>query len=267
MSSRRLSLWVGAGISQESPSALPLANELKSFLLSEICQGGSLGDFHERRLLNEKDIGETLRRYPLEAFIESLSKSHDVLNMISDVFRGGFPNRNHLLLARLAKDDFVSQIVTTNFDLLIERALEQLGCTKGKDFDVYFTEADFLKSDSPCRVALLKIHGSAHNVESMRITLSQVSSHRLAPGLIEALKRFLCQESGGILVIGYNASDDFDINPALSAMKPAKRLFLVRHSPGMQSVGSLPSPFESFDGFTISCATSQVLDNLRRLIP
>jgi hypothetical protein len=264
-SSRQLSLWVGAGISRDPPSALPLANELKSFLLSEICQDGTLGDFHQQRLLNGKDIGETLGKYPLEAFIESLSTSHDVLSMMSAVFSSGSPNKNHFLLARLAKGGLVSEILTTNFDLLIERALEQLGCAKGKDFEVHITEADFLQRSFHCRIALSKIHGSAHDKESMRITLSQVSSQRLATGRIEALKRFLCQGEGDVLVMGYSASDDFDINPALSAMKPAKRIFLVRHSPGMQSIGPLPSPFDNFRGVTVSCATGRILANLGRL--
>jgi hypothetical protein len=263
--SKRLAIWVGAGISHDPPSALPLANELKSFLLSEICQGGSLRDFHEQRLLNGKDIGETLRTYPLEAFIESLSKNHDILNMMAEVFRSGSPNKNHFLLARLAIEGRVCEILTTNFDLLIERALEQLGCMKGKDFQVYVTETEFLQHDLQCHIALSKIHGSAHDTESMRITLSQVSSQMLAPGRIEALKRFLCKEEGDVLVIGYSASDDFDINPALSAMKPTKRIFLVRHSPGVQSIGPLTSPFDNFSGFTVSCATGQILDHLEKL--
>lgn len=265
LSLKRLSLWVGAGISRDAPSALPLANELKPFLLAAICESGTLRNFHEERLLSGKDIEVALKEYPLEAFIENLSESHNLLNMVSEIFRGGSPNKHHRLLARLARDGFVRQILTTNFDLLIERALEQLGCSKGKDYDVYFTEDDFLKGAPQCRITISKIHGSAHDPESMRITLREVSSQRLAPGRVDALKRFLCQEEGDVLIIGYSASDDFDINPALSAMKPVKRIFLVRHSPGMQSIGPLPSPFDNFDGVTVSCATGQILENLEEL--
>jgi hypothetical protein len=254
-------------MSWDPPSALPLADELKFYVLEQICDVDDLRGLYQSRLQQGKDIGEKIRSYPLEAFLEGISENHDILASIAEAFRRGSPNINHITFARLLEKGLVREIVTTNFDLLIEKALEQIGWSAAADFNVYFTEEEFSKIGMHLGLpALFKIHGSASEEGSMRITLSQVASHMLSQGRANVLEHFLGSEKGDALVLGYSASDDFDINPALSIIDPKKRIIFVSHTPGAHEVGELQQPFRNFRGYRMSCDTSEVIERLRRLL-
>jgi hypothetical protein len=263
----QLSLWAGSGISHEPPSALPLANEMKFYVLEQICDVGDLRGLYESRLQEGKDIGEKVRSYPLEAFLEGISENHDILGSIAEVFRHGSPNSNHITIARLLQKGLVREVLTTNFDLLIERALEQIGWSIGVDFSVYHTEDEFSRIDArPSLPAIFKIHGSASNERSMRVTLSQVASQRLSQVRAKVLEHFVASERGIVLVLGYSASDDFDINPALSTIDPKKSIIFVSHAPGEHDVGELPQHFRKFRGCRMICDTNEVTECLRRVL-
>ena len=263
--SGEMSLWVGSGISHEPPSALPLANELKFYVLEQICDIGDLRGLYESRLQEGKDIGEKIRSYPLEAFLEGISENHDILGSIAEAVRRGSPNSNHITIAKLLEKGLVREILTTNFDLLIEKALEQIGWSLGVDFNVYSTEDDFSRIDTHLGLpAIFKIHGSASDVDGMRVTLSQVASRMPSQGRAKVLEHFLVLERGDVLILGYGARDDFDINPVLSTMDPKKRIFFVSHCPGKHEVGGLPEPFGSFRGFRLICDTNEVTECMRR---
>jgi hypothetical protein len=126
----------------------------------------------------------------------------------------------------------VREILTTNFDLLIEKALEQIGWSLGVDFNVYSTEDDFSRIDTHLGLpAIFKIHGSASDVDGMRVTLSQVASRMPSQGRAKVLEHFLV---------------------------------LVSHCPGKHEVGGLPEPFGSFRGFRLICDTNEVTECMRR---
>jgi hypothetical protein len=265
--SRQLSLWAGAGVSRDPPSALPLANELKFCILEQVCDVGGLRALYDHSLRSERDIGKNIETYPFEAFVELVCETHDVLDAIAEVFRGGHPNKNHMMFARLMKRGLVGEVLTTNFDLLIERAFEQIGWSNSRDFQVYSTEDEFLMIDPLHRLpAVFKIHGSADQERSMRVTLGQVASQALSPARAAVLEHFLASNEGSILVLGYSAGDDFDINPALARIKPKKRIFFVHHKPGRHHITSLPRPFEKCRGVSIECNTKDVTDHLERAV-
>lgn len=52
-----------------------------------------------------------------------------------------------MMLARLVATGKVRTIVTTNFDQLIEKALEQQAKVAGRDYDVIYREEDFERID------------------------------------------------------------------------------------------------------------------------
>jgi NAD-dependent SIR2 family protein deacetylase len=64
-----------------------------------------------------------------------------------DVFDLGKPNTNHVLLAKLARAKYLKTICTTNFDQLIEKALQSERLVKGKDFQVFYKEDDLAYID------------------------------------------------------------------------------------------------------------------------
>ena len=173
--SKRLSLWVGAGISRDPPASLPLANELKFCILEKICSESSLHKLYEDHLQDGKDVGGLIKEYPLEAFIERIyeirhENTRKIVDKIAELFRCGSPNHNHFLIAGMMKKGYIRQILTTNFDLLIERALEALGCPHLVDFAVCSTEEQFRRMNSNLKVpTILKIHGSADDLSLIHI--------------------------------------------------------------------------------------------------
>jgi tetratricopeptide (TPR) repeat protein len=240
-----------------------LASELKFYILERICSDAKLSSFYKDHLREEKDIGKLIRDYPLEAFIERISRSApDVLDTIAEVFRGGLPNANHHLIARMVEKGFVQEIFTTNFDVLVEKALENIGWTRKRDFHLYYTEDQFSRTESYRHPVVFKIHGSAHDVRSIRVTLELVASEMLSESRAKALRHFLTSRPGDILILGYGAKDDFDINPAMSGTSSHKRIFYVNHRPGDQGIGKLPQAFSSFHGTAIHCDTAKIVNYL-----
>jgi tetratricopeptide (TPR) repeat protein len=257
--SGRLSLWVGAGVSRSDPSNLPLANELKFHILEKLCPDSDLRD----RLLKGGNLTTKITAYPLEATIHLISRHHKVMETIAELFRSGSPNKNHLLIAKLMQQGLLKNVLTTNLDLLIERALEK-EWRKGVDFDVLASEDEFSAMvSSPSHPRIFKIHGSADNLQSMRVTLDLVASKRLSQPRAKLLESFMNSSEGELLVLGYGARDEFDLNPVLRRISSNKRIFFVHHAPGKHEISEeLPEVFRQCRGVTIHCLTDQIIDRM-----
>lgn len=178
-----LALFCGAGISKNS--GLPLADELKQQILDKLP-------------IDKEDITEIMNsNLPFEAFIDALSETifypFDVLK-IFDIFEDGLPNTNHILIARLAKNGCLKTILTTNFDLLIEKALEKEGLKRNEDFEVYYDEDQFSRIDfeniDDGIIRIFKIHGSTEDKKSIRTTLTDVANKKLS-GMRRSLISYL----------------------------------------------------------------------------
>jgi len=257
---KRMSLWVGAGISWPS---LPLGSELKFCILEKICAHAELQQYYEDRLQPRRDIGRDIGKLPLEWIVQVISTlDPTILDSIVRVCQRGSPNKNHFLIAKLMKGGFVSQVVTTNLDLLIERVLEgDLGWQRGVDFNLLSNESQFERVDpTSSRPTLFKIHGSVDDASSVRITLDNVASRILSESRARVLERFLA--SGDVLVLGYGARDDFDINPILSKIQLRRRIFYVNHVRKETTLGRLPKAFSGSRGSSIRCNTEKVVDYL-----
>jgi tetratricopeptide (TPR) repeat protein len=216
----------------------------------------------------EMDIGKKIENYPLEAFIECIAENNDeMLGTIAQLFRYGSPNKSHFLVARLLEKGLVRDILTTNFDLLIERALGCLGWLEIVDYCVYHAEDQFRQSKSDLSLpAIFKIHGSADDEDSVRVALRHVAGRTLSERRAGIVKDFLTSGPGDILILGYGAADHFDINPILFAAESKKRIFYVRHLKGKSEIEPLPSAFQRFDGFSLLCDTEEVVDHLWRTV-
>ncbi len=121
-------IFCGAGISLHS--GLPLTNDCVRYVSAKVN-------------ITKKDTEAIINsNFPFEAFIETLSKAGSI-DRIFEMFDIGEPNTNHILLAKLAKAKYLRTICTTNFDKLLEKALESEGLVRGSDFQVFYRENDF----------------------------------------------------------------------------------------------------------------------------
>lgn len=217
---KEVGIFCGAGISKNS--GLPLANEIKQYILKKLP-------------IDEKDIQEIISsNLPFEVFIEIISENTDISRILK-IFEIGEPNTNHILIAKLAKNGYLKTIFTTNFDLLIEKALEKEGLEKNKDFVVYCDEEQFsgidFESIPDKLIRIFKIHGSVDNRESIRTTTKAIASMALSDRRMNVIRYlFSTGNHKKVLALGYSCSDEFDITPQIQSIKEnRKEIIFVEH--------------------------------------
>lgn len=249
-----LIIFAGAGISKNS--GLPLANQLIAKVIEKLDEDENMS----------VDIQEKLQnlRMPFESFMEIIlrdSRDYSLLN----VYAKGKPNTNHKLIAHLAARGRVRIIVTTNFDCLIEEALESANVpytllSKNSDFN-----ENSLNSHG---VVIIKLHGTIQNLDSIKTTLSEVSNSQPKDGLKFILTNLLCNYRYGkkIIILGYSCSDDFDINPIVREVKQNKKaIYFIQHSnefSGILDFSKSKTPFLQFPGYIIKSNTDVFVKDL-----
>jgi len=131
----QLAWFLGAGASAQS--FVPTADHLVDILLRQIycteravpVDSIDLGDRHERRRLHEIYSGQlglpkiADPRFYSEVFGRAYPNSEDRAAFIRSLVREKTPNYGHQVLAALVAADSLRLVVTSNFDPLIERAI------------------------------------------------------------------------------------------------------------------------------------------------
>lgn len=254
----QLAIFCGAGISRNS--GLPLANELISYLLDKLFKEN--GNKYTEEIKNSN--------LPFEAFIETLSERITIAEIL-DIFKDGKPNTNHIWIAKLSKYGYIKTILTTNFDLLIEKALEQEGLKRNKDFNVYFIEEEFSKIDFinlGDNINIFKIHGSIEDINSIRTTLKAVANKVLSEKRMALIRYlFLGGKHKNIIVLGYSCSDEFDITPQIQSIEESrKEIIFVDHINSFTEeieelkIKESKNPFKNFSGIRIKCNTDRFIE-------
>jgi len=259
---KELIIFCGAGISRDS--GLPLTNQMEKSILRAI-----FNNINDSK--NFENIHEIMKlKLRLEVFMEAISENTDI-SKILNVFKGGKPNTNHIIIAKLAKKGFLKKIVTTNFDLLIEKALEKEGLIKNVDFKVYykekhFSEIDFSKIENDV-IKIFKIHGSAEDKKSIRTTVKAIAhKNRLEKRM--NLMRYLFSRGNEkkVIFLGYSCSDDFDIIPQINSItENQKKIIIVDHSKIEEIFESVKTkkfknPFANHDVIKIKYNTNKFIE-------
>ncbi len=241
ISNGNTAIFCGAGISFNS--GLPIVPDLVKKILSELD-------------LTEKDASIILNsNIPFEFFVETIKNEVDV-DEILDIFSYGEPNTNHNLIAELVMVGFIKTVLTTNFDLLIEKALINRGLKEGADFEVFACEKEFGWIDwNVSKVRIIKIHGSISDKNEMAVTLSAVANKTTGINKNMVVERFFSREiNPNVIVIGYSCSDLFDISPLLENLNGGSEILLVEHISSsdcrIESISKkeFKNPFKSFSG-------------------
>lgn len=204
---KRLVPFVGSGISLFPPSELPTGGQLRDGILEALAKRSP------ERL--KTHINAAKGKEPNPELVYQI-----IYDNVGDYFFSSYnlleidkANSNHLFLARLAKHGYLRTIVTTNFDCLIEHAFKK----EKVDFYVYYDERGFsmyLSQDNRGRIAIIKLHGTIEDRQSMIATLRQVGKG-LSPNQAQILDNLLKEQH--VLFIGYSGND-FDLYPKLLSM-------------------------------------------------
>jgi tetratricopeptide (TPR) repeat protein len=252
----RLNVFCGAGISSAPPSNLPLANELKLNIVTRL-----VGHERSQMLANQLD------KIPLELVIEIIDEnSSRFIPALARLFHGTQPNRNHLFLARLMAMAHLQTVMTTNFDTMLEKAI---GGQSTLNFMVYSTEDAFssIKLNDLSLPSIIKIHGTADDVASIRSTVQEIAMPGKSEARKNAISLFFQETQKSILVLGYGAGDEFDINPSLRSLtslsREAKIYFVKHQARDIFEMRPLADPFSNFNGASILCNTDRLITELK----
>jgi len=208
--------FLGAGISFDKPSSLPLANTLVSPLVElmwstkDVALTSTSISKPDKKLA--KDILFSAR---LERLLDALHKTfgNQALKYLDALWSQQW-NSNHASLASLSQKGLLPWCVTLNFDLLIEAAANSINCSVNVLCPLTNNEIKF--GNPPFKTCIIKPHGSfAGNDKSnerysyLSATLSQVGG---APDKrnIEMINKAI-KECPVLLVAGY--SDCFPSEP------------------------------------------------------
>jgi tetratricopeptide (TPR) repeat protein len=246
-------VFCGAGISFNS--GLPLARELMRVVMSKV----QFEDGFANTLLESN--------LPFESFFETLWQNSN-LDPILNIFDIGQPSLTHVLFAKLAKSGYLKTICTTNFDRLIERAMQDERLREGHDYRQYYRDQDIGSIDfREDMIKVIKIHGSIDDKNNMNVNLYRVAQNIISQSIRRLINNiFLEGEHESVLVLGYSCSDVFDISPLVSALKNSpKRIYFIEHCKSGFTVENLQikkekNPFQHFqNGILVKYDTDRLI--------
>lgn len=196
-------LLCGAGISLDPPAGLPDWHLLRDRTIRAVAmrhpplvsQGEALAAIPMLALPGKRgltpEVVASEIAHSCAGYFESFRSLED-----------GTPNANHQWIAAAARAGFLRFVVTTNFDLFIERALEAMKVS----FKVYRTidEFDGFGDEREAQVHLLKLHGCLSVPSTITATVEQ-EAIGLDPAKARAMDRLL--PSRWLVAWGYSGAD------------------------------------------------------------
>lgn len=193
----------GAGVSLAEPSSVPswwgfnqaVLGELRQRFLAEHRVPVRAANALSRLSLDDLDVAE-FSQVVADAFAGDTW--FDSLRALD----GERPNINHHVLAELAKQGRLQVVLTTNFDTLIERAMQQIGVAV-RVSDVF--------ADSPPKIAgsadevrVVKLHGTCSR-HSTLVDLGSQKRRGLPTGWLDWLQTSF--RGAEVLVVGFSGAD------------------------------------------------------------
>lgn len=221
----KICFFCGAGISKKKPSYAPDFIELRNQLILSLLQKLESNDFLNKGEAN--DIYHSLKNYlqenkfwlkpevALHWFYLSFGDNlFDALQCLDQ----GSPNICHNVISDICMRNSNALIITTNFDLYFEKAFRELNV----DCSVFSTLTnqelsirgfkEFVDEEIISNV-IIKPHGTLALLNSIKVTLTQVSSEidtELKNSIIKAIT------DSHVIVLGYSGND-YDLFPILKS--------------------------------------------------
>jgi len=229
----KLTFLVGAGCSVDPPSCLPAGRTMMEAIIDYTCAESEIKKIKELEDLRFEQLIEIIRDR-----LDPELKIIDIYGLCNK------PNIQHFFLAEMMKNG--QFVLTTNFDFLIEYALQHSGIPKG-EVKIVITKEDFENFSNPQKLysdglkILYKIHGSTKNVvtgdltrDSLIATIQAFGANKEGENVfqLEAFKQPLftnITKDRSLVVIGYSGSDDFDIVPTLKVLKRIQDIVWINY--------------------------------------
>lgn len=249
----RVACFCGAGMSINS--GIPMVPQLLRAILM-------------RLNLSENEIQALLKsNLPFESFMQSFIEATEADRLL-DVFEATTLSKGHYFVSELLSRPGNELVITTNFDTLIEQAVQQ-------NTHLSDTPVAMINDNADQRILetgkqIIKIHGSIEHREQLGITLANVASHLgLKDKAIILRKLFVNGSHDLVLIIGYSCSDLFDISPIIASLQEVNKLvILIQHTNSKEfkaePIGqqSNKNPFKVIRGWRVFINTDVLLTRL-----
>lgn len=200
---RTYALFLGSGISRKA--GIPTGREIFNNtikLLYEMENSENNTDKVEEDEIEEWFKESKYKNWGYSEILEALRETpENRRKFLEEFFLGKKPTEAHNIIAEMVGKNLIKCIVTTNFDRLMEQALD----VKGISYDVVTSDADLkdLKPREHCNCRIYKLHGDYHksNIKNTKKELENLDNE-LKNEFRDVLNNY------GIVIMGYSGSDD-----------------------------------------------------------
>ena len=258
---QKISFWLGAGISKGS--GLPAARELQNEILLRIN-------------MNKTNIA-TLENHnlPFEVFMGRLSDFIDVTELLS-FFKSAEPVTPHQIIAEIVKMDHCGLILTTNFDLCIEKAINKISPEQWQNFIIFRDKTDIQANSliGKDHKTIIKLHGSIDYPETIKTTLKKIANSEFMEYVGSAVVNFFNENDHELVfIMGYSFSDIFDVVPAVQSVNNnQKTVVWIDHCENDKELKienlkdvTAGNPIDNLSGYKVHVNTDVFLQVLERL--
>lgn len=240
---QKVMFFIGAGVS--SPSGLPLGNQLRDILLMKLYPEYPSWE-HEKTFRADfypdypKDEDITL-----EMVLQQLGQrmGYEGIKDFLKPFFGKIkePSLSHELIATLSKKKYITFILTTNFDNLLEEALRR----EKVDFRVVSRRTAEIDYELSKKVIIWKLHGDLKKPRSLSITEEDVLHFpkKKRTSLQKIFQNF------NIVFIGYSMRDP-DVMEVINKVTPKNKkysFFWVDPAPFTQTSKNIQDTIKRFN--------------------
>lgn len=210
---RGATVLIGSGLSSDRRSGLPAGAQVGQAVMRTI-----MADFVGYEPKEFEAFWQYAWITPFEQIFNDYPSEQHLRSTFACTYGSAKTNPFYERLADCVRAGHISAIVTTNYDLCIEAALEK----QKIPYTVVVDEKTLIPSD---HLPVFKIHGSADAPASLVVNLKHEG---MLPSWKAELFQQLCAHRP-VYVMGYSGSD-FDICPHLFGIAPSTLYWLVRPS-------------------------------------
>lgn len=227
---KKLVFFLGAGLSLEYPSLLPLVMKsdlpgLKQLLIKIL--------IHKVPDKLKRPLREELKNLTLEHILDQCSRilgdeALDFLNVLETNNSKHSPNYRHYFLALLAEHCLCHTFLTVNFDNLLESALNTLNIPldvperEDNEEHAYDTASNSLES----KIHLFKLHGTLDKKPNLLTTVEKIGNG--LPKYKSKMLKTLFQRYD-IFFLGYS-DNDIDVFPDIVDVVSNSNVFWYEHN-------------------------------------
>jgi len=233
-------IFAGSAISFKDPSNLPSVKKVKSTLAERLASygGSKLNKNYKNKVLEYKDYlvdgkySSIFSEIPFETFLSffyrSIANFSDFILDLYGIRTNKLYNINHNIIGLLVREGFVRQVITTNYDLLLEEAFKEcfrLSCETFIIQNIKKGEIERLISDTALsenlkRKPIVKLHGCCSVKKTIVFTEEGVDQWRESISCILPL----LLDKANIIFIGYSGRDEIDIMPIIGELSINERI-------------------------------------------